>query len=460
MVHKQRTQIEAYQFMAIGKLALIARRTHSLVQMRTRINSNSLKAATAILALSSGTTSCGAFSITSLNMSTTGTTTTTDDQTTGSRHPLSNLSDQFDHSWVTQLSTETEANRLKSKKMSREDDGVSNDVKRPVFNGHWVDVKPAALINPRLIIHSPDIANELGLSEDDVLSQSFAKYFSGDVLGAFDETHPNANEAKAKVQTWATPYALSIMGRKYTSNCPFGTGDGYGDGRAISVGEVVVPRTSHPYAAPRYELQLKGAGPTPFCRGADGRAVLRSSIREFLASEAMHFLGIQTTRALSLVVSENGNTSQRPWYSDNNQKRIPDINDPRLAQYSLDQRRQIIAQLNAQTKNDPDIMIEEPNAITCRVAPSFVRIGHLDLFARRATKNVAANTKPNANTIEFKELEDLVWHACFREFPATCYEPFRETDDILSASKALLEHSMDGISTMVAGWVRVGFAQG
>jgi len=72
-------------------------------------------------------------------------------------------------------------------------------------------------------------------------------------------------------------------------------------------------------------------------------------------------------------------------------------------------------------------MIEEPNAITCRVVPSFVRIGNLDLFARRATKNVVAeNTKPNANTIEFKELEDLVLHACFREFPATRYEPFRE----------------------------------
>jgi len=105
------------------------------------------------------------------------------------------------------------------------------------------------------------------------------------------------------------------------------------------VGEVAVPHPSHPYAAPRYEHQLKGAGPTPFCRGADGRAVLRSSIRAFLASEAMHFLGIQTARALSLVVRENGNTSQHPWYSDNNQKRIPDINDPRLAQYSLDQGR-------------------------------------------------------------------------------------------------------------------------
>ena len=221
-----------------------------------------------------------------------------------------------------------------------------------------------------------------------------------------------------------------------------------------------MPNASDSHAAPRFEFQLKGGGQSPFCRGADGRAVLRSSIREFLASEAMYHLGIPTTRALSLIVSENGNTSQRPWYSDNNKKSIPDINDPRLAQYSLEQRKQIIAQLNAQSKNDPDIMIEEPNAITCRVAPSFMRVGHIDLFARRATKNVMGDEKPDKSTPEFKELEKIVWHACFREFPKTCYDPFKDEDDILSASKALLEHSMDGIASMVAGWIRVGFAQG
>lgn len=61
---------------------------------------------------------------------------------------------------------------------------------------------------------------------------------------------------------------------------------------------------------------------------------------------------------------------------------------------------------------------------------------------------------------EFKELEALVWHACFREFPETTYDPFIKDNDIVSASKALLELSMEGIATMVAGWVRVGFAQG
>ena len=395
-------------------------------------------------------------------------------------HPLSNLSNNFNHSWITQLSPESNENRLKSKQKTPLDDGSSNNVKRPVYNGHYVPVRPVPLLNPRLVIYSKDMANELGMtSEEDVQSDAFVKFFSGDVDGAFlnhndngstsgstISSHNNEDKSNVNVQTWATPYALSIMGKRYTSNCPFGTGDGYGDGRAISIGEVAVENTSHPMASPRYELQLKGAGPTPFCRGADGRAVLRSSIREFLASEAMHNLGIETTRALSLTMSEKGSTSQRPWYSERNKKNIPTVDDPRLQKYSLEQRKQIVAQLNAQSKNDPDIMIEEPNAITCRVAPSFVRVGHLDLFARRATKGLSdyslglGTSKPDKTSNEFKELEALVWHACFREFPKTCYDPFNESGDVLSASKCLLQHSMDGIATMVAGWIRVGFAQG
>ena len=418
-------------------------------------------------------TSSSSSSSTSLSASTTSNENISTNQSK-KHHPLSKLHSSFDHSWINNLSPESTTNRLKSKQNTHNDDGVSNDVKRPVYNGHYVLVKPKPLRNPRLVIHSKDVLEELGIGSDDsntdtniAESEAFVKFFSGDVDGAFEHLqHHDSDDNMEKsstlnIKTWATPYALSIMGRRYTSNCPFGTGDGYGDGRAISIGEVAVDKTSQKYASPRYELQLKGAGPTPFCRGADGRAVLRSSIREFLASEAMHYLGIETTRALSLIVSEEGSTSQRPWYSERNQKSVPTVDDPRLAKYSLEQRKQIVAQLNAQSKNDPDIMIEEPNAITCRVAPSFVRVGHLDLFARRATKEILRDDeKPNSGTNEFKELEALVWHACYREFPAACYEPFKEKNDILSASKCLLEHSLNGIATMVAGWIRVGFAQG
>ena len=96
---------------------------------------------------------------------------------------------------------------------------------------------------------------------------------------------------------WATGYALSIYGREYNHQCPFKTGNGYGDGRAISVFEGI-------FRNKRFEMQLKGSGPTPYCRGGDGRAVLRSSIREFLAQELMHSFGIPTTRSLTLYLSK------------------------------------------------------------------------------------------------------------------------------------------------------------
>ena len=123
--------------------------------------------------------------------------------------------------------------------------------------------------------------------------------------------HPRAlSGVLPNVQSWCTPYALSIYGQEMYQNCPFGNGNGYGDGRAVSIAEVLVPTgttaSSGASSGPgsgRWELQLKGGGTTPFCRGADGRAVLRSSVREFLVSEAMHALGVSTTRALSLVVS-------------------------------------------------------------------------------------------------------------------------------------------------------------
>ena len=384
-------------------------------------------------------------------------------------HPLSPLSDAFDHTWISHLDGETESSKRKAAEYSRHDSTSEdfNRSKRPVFAGHYVEVKPTPLKNPRLVLHSPDMATRLGLDDRAVQSEEFTKFFSGDVGGALKKTTSNGDAAGAH-STWATPYALSIMGTRYTSNCPFGTGDGYGDGRAISIGEVAVSpdHAEHPDACPRYEMQLKGAGPTPFRRGADGRAVLRSSIREFLASEAMHHLGIRTTRALSLVVSDGpgGDTSMRPWYSEGSQRQLPSLDDPRLAQYSDAQKRQILSQLRVQARDNPDIMIEEPCAITCRVSPSFVRVGHLDLFARRATKTVKEEDGwkkvYDTTTPEWEALEKLIWHAAYREFPKTAYEPFKDKDDIGSAAKALLEGSMEGVADMVAGWIRVGFTQG
>ncbi len=136
-------------------------------------------------------------------------------------------------------------------------------------------VDPTPVATPRLLAHSAEMAARLGFSEADVASPDFAQLFGGNAL-----------------LDGMQPYAANYGGHQ------FGHWAGQlGDGRAITLGEVVNA------AGERWELQLKGAGPTPYSRSADGRAVLRSSVREFLCSEAMHHLGVPTTRALSLVAT-------------------------------------------------------------------------------------------------------------------------------------------------------------
>jgi uncharacterized protein YdiU (UPF0061 family) len=209
---------------------------------------------------------------------------------------------------------------------------------------------------------------------------------------------------------WATGYALSIYGQEYTQQCPFGTGNAYGDGRAVSVFEGVLN-------GQRWEMQLKGGGRTPYCRGADGRAVLRSSVREFLAQEHMHALGIATTRSLCLFTSTS-EMVQRPWYSEGS--------------YS----------------SDPDVMQPNPVAITTRVAPSFLRVGQLELFGRRA--------RVNAHPDALKELEQIVLHLIEREYQAEINDSL-STEDKLIAMAVLFR---DRLTNLIANWLRVGYCQG
>ncbi|KAJ1458459.1 hypothetical protein M885DRAFT_436402 [Pelagophyceae sp. CCMP2097] len=324
------------------------------------------------------------------------------------------------NSWVENLNEDPEAARYAPNKRSRE-----------VKSGHYVRVLPTPLPRPVLVMHSPDMVATLGLTEAAVADARFAKFFGGDAqaldLGA----------------SWATPYALSIMGEPMFRNCPFGNGNGYGDGRAISVGEVVVP------GGARWELQLKGAGTTPFCRGADGRAVLRSSVREFLASEAMFALGVPTTRALSLVSS--GETARRAWYSKTAGAGNGgvDENDPRLASFPEPIRKRLVAQLRAQLAGgtDPDVASDEQCAITCRVAPSFLRVGHVDLFARRAVST-------GATPAQRDELWLLVKHACDREFPDAL------ADSRVDTAVNLVPRVAQALADLAANWIRVGFCQG
>ncbi len=272
---------------------------------------------------------------------------------------------------------------------------------RQVFSGHYVPVRPTPLPNPEYVAHSKTLFKELGFEDELARTEDFARLFSGDLSRLPDPMRQVG---------WATGYALSIYGTEYTEQCPFRTGNGYGDGRAISVLETVIDNK-------RWEMQLKGGGRTPYCRGADGRAVLRSSVREFLAQEHMHALGVPTSRSLCLFVSQTERVD-RPWYYEGSQSA------------------------------NPDVMVSNPVAISTRVAPSFLRVGQLELFGRRARKN----EHPKA----LDELEMIVLHLIEREYQT-------EISDLLPTPEKLVLLATayrDRLTSLVADWIRVGYCQG
>jgi uncharacterized protein YdiU (UPF0061 family) len=288
--------------------------------------------------------------------------------------------------------------------LSRDPDARENGVDhmpRQVFSGHYVPVNPTAIENPEYVTHSKQFFHELGFADSLAESPGFVRMFSGDLS--------QVPEPLSKVG-WATGYALSIFGTEYVQQCPFQTGNGYGDGRAMSVLEAVIN-------GQRWEMQLKGGGRTPYCRGADGRAVLRSSIREFLAQEHMRALGVPTSRSLSLFVSKTERVN-RPWYSEGSYMK------------------------------DPDVMISEAVAISTRVAPSFIRVGQLELFSRRARKN----EHPKA----LAELEMIVLHLIEREYGDVIDPELPIAEKIV----LLAREFRDRLTSLVAHWIRVGYCQG
>ena len=280
------------------------------------------------------------------------------------------------------------------------DDG-DDHLTREVLSGHYVPVTPTAIPKPEYVAHSKTLFNELGLSQELPLDDTFRRLFSGDITVALSPMRPVG---------WATGYALSIYGTEYTQQCPFGTGNGYGDGRAISVFEGL-------FSGERWEMQLKGGGPTPYSRGADGRAVLRSSVREFLAQDYMQSLGVPTSRSLTLYASR-AETVRRPWYS----KDSHSIN--------------------------PDILVETPAAISTRVAPSFLRVGQIELFARRVRNNAHQDAK--------RQLKMIVEHLIVRNYN-------KEIDPALDFSNQVIELAnlfRKRLTSLVANWIRIGYCQG
>ncbi|MFT5071974.1 MAG: hypothetical protein ACI8V8_001945, partial [Chitinophagales bacterium] len=192
-------------------------------------------------------------------------------------------------------------------------DENETNTRRQVHNACYSFVEPLKPANPSLVIASEELANSLGI--DDVNSDEFVSLMTGKTLAANSK-----------------PYAMCYGGHQ------FGHWAGQlGDGRAINLGEINADGKS-------WVLQLKGSGPTPYSRGADGLAVLRSSVREFLCSEAMFHLGVSSTRALSLSLS--GEEVMRDKLYDGN-------------------------------------AAFEKGAIVCRVSESFIRFGNFELFSAR-----------------------------------------------------------------------------
>nr|WP_232368374.1 protein adenylyltransferase SelO family protein [Alteromonas sp. MB-3u-76] len=303
---------------------------------------------------------------------------------------IGDLSEHLDYSFMNALVADPQA-----------DKNGDEHTPRQVFSGHYVPVTPTPIKDPKYIAHSPAFFDELGFDEQLAYTDEFKQLFSGDMAALPSAIKPHG---------WSTGYALSIYGTEYTQQCPFQTGNGYGDGRAISVIEAVLN-------GKRWEMQLKGAGRTPYCRGADGRAVLRSSVREFLVQEHMHALGIPTSRSLSLFMSQS-ETVDRPWY------------------------------LEGSHSQDPEVMVQNFVAISTRVAPSFIRVGQLELFGRRARRN----EYPSA----LEELQKLVMHLIEREYPneVDSSQPFES--QLIALAKAFRER----LTSLIANWIRVGYCQG
>lgn len=243
--------------------------------------------------------------------------------------------------------------------------------RRQVHGACYSLVEPAGFPQASLVAWSRELGAELGLSPETLGIEKFTAVFSG-------------NEQLPGMQ----PYAMCYGGHQ------FGHWAGQlGDGRAINLGEVIANDGQHQV------LQLKGAGPTPYSRSADGLAVLRSSVREFLCSEAMHHLGVPTTRALSLLLS--GEQVMRDMFYDGR---------PRL----------------------------EPGAIVCRVAPSFVRFGNFELFTVRN---------------ELPLLKALADFTISRDFPHLgAPDP--------ATYIAWFEEICRRTATLMVHWMRVGFVHG
>jgi len=250
-------------------------------------------------------------------------------------------------------------------------DPETANFRRQIVGACYSRVLPTQVSAPQRVAYSREVAELLDLSPELCASADFTQVFAGNRLAQGME-----------------PYAMCYGGHQ------FGHWAGQlGDGRAINLGEVINRRGE------RWALQLKGAGPTPYSRNADGLAVLRSSIREFLCSEAMHHLGVPTTRALSVVLT--GEAVIRDMFYDGNPK-------------------------------------AEPGAIVCRVAPSFTRFGNFQILAARGEIDLLRQFVDYTLRVDFPHLREPSPEVYAEWFQEVC----RKT------------------AAMIVHWQRVGFVHG
>ena len=249
-------------------------------------------------------------------------------------------------------------------------DPDASNTRRQVFRACYSRVTPTPVVRPETLALAHPVAQLLQLPAAFTGSQAFADAMAGNTL------LPGSD-----------PHAMCYGGHQ------FGNWAGQlGDGRAINLGE----RTGTD--GRQWMLQLKGAGETPYSRTADGRAVLRSSVREYLCSEAMAALGVPTTRALSLVGT--GEQIERDMFYDGRAKL-------------------------------------EPGAVVCRVAPNFVRFGNFEILAAREDTDT---------------LRTLLDYVIEKDFPGLT--PDRD------GYVALFEEVARRTATMIVHWLRVGFVHG
>ncbi len=250
-------------------------------------------------------------------------------------------------------------------------DPIKGNERRQVSDASFSWVSPRVPSEPKLLHASKEVGEILDLSEEDLKSDAFLAVFSG-----------------AEIAEGSQPYAMAYGGHQ------FGSWAGQlGDGRAINLGEV----KAH---GQHWALQLKGSGETPYSRSADGFAVLRSSIREHLCSEAMFALGVPTTRSLSLMLTGD------------------------------EVLRDVLYNGNSAM---------EPGAVVCRVAPSFVRFGNFQLLAAR-------------NSIV--ELEKLTKHVIQHFYPECERDHFE--DAVIAFFEAVCKRTIH----LIVEWQRVGFVHG